>query len=114
MNRPIFYALKNLNGKNLENVLEILLIHGANPNVQNKCGEIPLLFSFKPGKTSTINLLIKYGADPKITNGAGQNALIFASLFCSVDIVKILLDAFSESVQQKRPKRRHASHFRST
>jgi len=53
---------------NLKSVVEILLLKGADPNIQNKFGNTALHLAYKNDNVFIINLLIEHGADTKLKN----------------------------------------------
>jgi hypothetical protein len=53
---------------NLKSVVEILLLKGADPNIQNKFGNSALHLAYKNDNVFIINLLIEHGADTKLKN----------------------------------------------
>jgi|LakMenE01Jun11ns_1017448.scaffolds.fasta_scaffold9910797_3 ankyrin repeat protein len=53
-------------------VLEVLLEHGFDPNLQNKMGNTPLHNAAYYQEIKYVKLLLKYGGDPKIKNKINQ------------------------------------------
>ena len=53
---------------NLKSVIELLLLKGADPNIQNKFGNSALHLAYKNDNVFIINLLIEHGADTKLKN----------------------------------------------
>ena len=66
-NTLLIYATLN----NLKSLAELLLLKGANPNIQNKFGNSALHIAFKNDNAFIINLLFEYGADQKLKNSNG-------------------------------------------
>ena len=66
-NTLLIYAVRN----NLKSAVELLLLKGADPNLQNKFGNSALHIAYKNGNPYIINLLLEYGADKKIKNKRG-------------------------------------------
>ena len=66
-NTLLIYAVRN----NLKSAVELLLLKGADPNLQNKFGNSALHVAYKNGNPYIINLLLEYGADKKIKNKRG-------------------------------------------
>lgn len=60
--------------------MQILLDHGADPNVQNSQGDTPLICATKyaGGKAATVELLVKAGSDLGIRDNNGKTALDYA------------------------------------
>ena len=53
---------------NLKSIVELLLLKGADPNIQNKFGNSALHIAYKNDNVFIINLLIEHGADTKLKN----------------------------------------------
>ena len=53
---------------NLKSVIELLLLKGADPNIQNKFGNSALHLAYNNDNVFIINLLIEHGADTKLKN----------------------------------------------
>ena len=66
-NTLLIYATQN----NLKSVVELLLLKGADPNIQNKFGNSALHIAYKNDNAFIINLLFEHGADQKIKNSNG-------------------------------------------
>ena len=49
-------------------MVELLLLKGANPNIQNKFGNSALHIAFKNDNAFIINLLLEYNAEQKLKN----------------------------------------------
>ena len=56
---------------NLKSLVELLLLKGADPNIQNNFGNTALHIAFKNDNVFIINLLLEYKADQKIKNDNG-------------------------------------------
>ena len=56
---PLFHAAEN----NLYPICELLLVHGANPNMQNYSGNTAVHAASGRGYTNIVALLVKHGAD---------------------------------------------------
>ena len=68
-------------------IIELLLKHGADPNVGNAQGMRPLataLLKKHPEQKHILKLLLEYGADPALGDKPGQAALDVAKL-CQVE-----------------------------
>ena len=74
------YALNAAAVENEVDVIRILVDHKANPNVQNRQGDTPLICATKyaGGKAETVELLVKAGTDLSIRDNSGKTALDYA------------------------------------
>ena len=88
-NPPILEEAVNYGNKE---VVELLLKHGANPNIENKDGATPLYVASKSykNKKDIVELLLKYGADPNYYE-SGRAPISAASNNGHTDIVELLL-----------------------
>ena len=66
-NTLLIYATQN----NLKSLVELLLLKGADPNLQNKFGNSALHIAFKNDNAFIINLLLQYKAEQKLKNTNG-------------------------------------------
>jgi len=81
--------------------IQVLLDHGADPNVSNEFGTTPLLFSAaqsvkgqaQPISGQVIKLLLQHGANVNAQAINGRNALMAAAGSGSIENVQILLAA---------------------
>jgi Ankyrin repeats (3 copies)/Ankyrin repeats (many copies) len=74
-------------------IVQLLLKHGANPNVWNGSLQTPLLFASYRGHLRISQLLIEYGADVNASNMAGLTSLQLALRQGRVEIAKLLLES---------------------
>jgi uncharacterized protein len=71
--------------------MKLLLQHKANPNLENKYGEMPLMLC--TSDLDKMKLLLQYGANINDTSQSGNNALMIACIAgSSYTIVKWLID----------------------
>ncbi|CAC5378399.1 unnamed protein product [Mytilus coruscus] len=64
-------------------VLELLLKHKADPNVQDRKGRTAIIYTLRNLKPKTvIHILLKHGADPLIYDKFGKNAISFIRTEC--------------------------------
>ncbi|CAC5378407.1 unnamed protein product [Mytilus coruscus] len=57
-------------------VIQLLLKHKADPNVQDRKGRTAIMYAVRNLKPKTaVNLLLKHGADPLICDNFGKNAI---------------------------------------
>jgi len=68
-----------LNAIDKPKIVELLLRHGANPNVQNARGETPMHFAVLYKKPELVELLLRHGADPNVQSARGETPLDIAS-----------------------------------
>lgn len=80
-NKSGSYALNNAAVENEVEVIRILLLRGADPNVQNSQGDTPLICATKyaGGKAATVKLLMEAGTDLTIQDNKGKTALDYAN-----------------------------------
>ena len=71
-------------------VVEVLLRHGAKPNIQDKKGWTALMTACQDGNLETAELLLTSGADPNLQNHIGATALILATYYGHQDTVDLL------------------------
>lgn len=86
------YALNAAAVENNTEVIQILLAHGADPNVQNSQGDTPLICATKyaGGKPTTVELLVDAGSDLGIKDNSGNTALDYAKTKGQADAIAIL------------------------
>lgn len=66
-----------------EDIVKLLLLNGADPNIGDNAGVRPLAYLFlkeNVKKDNIIKLLLQYGADPSRQDKPGQNAFDFAKI----------------------------------
>lgn len=83
-------ALQNVLNKAVEwtnniEILELLLKHGANPNIQDKHHAYSLNYAIASGKLEKIDLLLKNGADP---NAKYANQTMLMKIFLNTSLNK--------------------------
>ena len=66
-NTLLIYATQNI----FISIVELLLLKGANPNIQNEFGNTALHIAFSNNNSFIINLLLENHADQKIKNIKG-------------------------------------------
>src|SRR5205807_1494786 len=76
--------------KGRDEVIKLLLEHGADPNVRDAKGRPLLLLD---PTDETVKALLAHGADPSARDGEGQTALMAAARERSAGAVKALLEA---------------------
>ena len=65
---------------NQPDVVQLLLLHGLNPNVQAKGGLTPLHLAVIKGQVGCVHALIDNGADITVKDDQGQDAIAKAEL----------------------------------
>ncbi len=70
------------------NMVELLLTHKANPNIQDNEGQTALMFASDADRAK---LLLKHGANPNLRDNKGRTMLMRAAMAGHADIVKFLL-----------------------
>jgi len=80
-------------------ITELLLSSGADPNIYNVFGEMPLISALRIQNIPMVKLLLRYGASPTKKNLKGENAY-----FCALsNEEKTLLKKSQESKKSKKP-----------
>ena len=84
--------------KNREKYLELLLQHGANPNIKTDL-LTALLYASTHNFTKSIDILLRYHADPNLKTATSSNtALMFAARQGHLEAVQELLQGATSSV----------------
>jgi len=88
--------LANAARYNRQEVVQVLLAHGADPNARSM-GSTALIWASINGSNDLVRLLLDRGADLKATDRQhGMNALQCAAMAGKADTVKLLLDRGAE------------------
>lgn len=74
------------------NVVRILLHHGANPNVGDQNGASPLHLASEIGNLSVVDALLEEGANVNYIDDEGETALFYALRGQHEDVVRKLFD----------------------
>ena len=89
---PLSYAVRSGSRKRGHvPVIQLLLQHGANPNVSVSCRLTPLMYAVQRGDVKAVELLLAHKADVNATTQEGHTALMGASILGSPEIVSLLL-----------------------
>jgi ankyrin repeat protein len=77
-------------------IVEILLLNGASPNVKSKTLETPLHYACQKGNVSKVVLLLKFGANINSPNKHGFSPLdaCFVKSSCTSDVKLLILKCF--------------------
>ena len=89
-NRPS--ALWQAVSENKIESTELLLAHGANPNISDRSGNTPLHLAVAKNQSGTTELLLKSSADVNARNDNGQTPLWMASQQGNTDLARLLLE----------------------
>jgi len=71
-------------------IVEVLLEHGAAPNIREKYGDTPLHYAATFGNSKVVEVLLEHGADPNARNNYGATSLHYAAAFDYPEVVKLL------------------------
>ncbi|AJP74677.1 ankyrin repeat domain-containing protein [Sphingomonas hengshuiensis] len=71
----------------------LLQADDANPNIQDREGNTPLIVAVNQSWAEGVSILMKYRANINLPNAAGESPLIRAVLIHDANIVRMLLDA---------------------
>ncbi|XP_013384855.1 ankyrin repeat and protein kinase domain-containing protein 1-like [Lingula anatina] len=71
--------------------VQLLLQHGADPNIQDWRGRTPLHWAVELGATQCVQLLLQHGADPNIQDGEGSKPLHMAARQDATQCLQLLL-----------------------
>lgn len=74
------------------NIILLLLKHGADINLRSSDGRTPLMWASIHGKLSTIDLLLENGADKDLTDQEGLNCFDHCVIKCHYMAAKFLYD----------------------
>ncbi len=78
----------------------VLLENGADPQIANDMGQIPLVGAAFKGNSAMTRVLIENGADVNARMADGKTALMFAAMFDKVEIIDILLENGADAFLQ--------------
>jgi ankyrin repeat protein len=71
-------------------IVEVLLIHGANVNAKNNMGVTPLHIAVSSGDVKIVKMLIKYGAYVNARDDEGNTPLHYATYFACVRALSLV------------------------
>jgi ankyrin repeat protein len=72
-------------------IVELLIKHGANINVEDKSGETPLLRAVKNGHLNLVLLLIQHGGRVNVQDHLGGSPLAYAIQKRNTELVQLLI-----------------------
>lgn len=87
LNSLVLLAMKN----HRESVMLLLVVAGANPNVQNEDGESPLMVFSSFGPLERVRKMVESGAEVNHQDSQGATALVWAASNNESEIVEYLL-----------------------
>lgn len=76
--------------KNNETIVDVLLAHGADPNIQDTNGKNALLYCATFGLNTIAEKLLKAGANANLKDNTGNRALDYAILRQNETLIKLL------------------------
>lgn len=76
--------------KNNENIVDLLLSHGADPNIQDTNGKTALLYCSTFGINTIAEKLLKAGANANLKDNTGNRALDYAILRQNETLIKLI------------------------
>lgn len=82
-------------------LVELLISHKANVNLQQLDGDTPLIKAASEGFTEIVALLLKNGADVHLTDNLGWTALVWAATNGHKDIVRMLIESHNLSLGEE-------------
>ena len=72
-------------------MMDLLLKHGANPNLGDTHSKTPLHFAASQGDVAAVQALLSHGADANVKDYVGDTPLIAAAYGNNIKVVKLLL-----------------------
>lgn len=76
-----------------DQIVTLLLKHGANPDLKSKDGSTPLISAASMGRLAAVRALAAARPDYTLFDGHGQTVLGVAAVMGYIDIVRVLLEA---------------------
>ena len=98
---PLFFA----SAKGYDQIAQLLIQYGANPNVAGRGGWTPLMVAAMHGQNKNITLLLNAGANLELQHVQGKSALMIAIEFDKIDTVNQLIQRGADVKA-----RRHNTH----
>ena len=77
---------------NHNDVVQLLLDRGADPNMADQDGFTPLFFAVQDGFIDVVQTLLDRGAEPNMVNHDGHTPIEWAATDGHEDVVRLLLD----------------------
>jgi ankyrin repeat protein len=62
----------------MDELIDLALAHGADPNARGPQGKTPLMIAAAHGHVEGIDMLVRAGADPSLVDGGGRGAWAYA------------------------------------
>ncbi len=86
LNTPLMDAAAD----GLDEIVEMLLEAGANPDLISRNGQTALILAIGQGHTASSELLIRAGADTQVVDKLGMTALKYAKLFKNEKLIELI------------------------
>lgn len=105
------YPLHNVAGFGTSRMVKLLLIYGADINLEDDYGFTALFYAIDIDNIETIKLLIEQGADLNHKNNEQISPVYYAKKHKKPEMVKVLLDAGAEEMKSKEKVKVQNSNF---
>ncbi len=90
---PMAVSYQNLHPKTALRCVQLLISHGADPNVPEKTGGAVMEAASSEGSADVLQYLLQHGGNSNSTDSSGRTALMQASENGAVEMVKLLIEA---------------------
>ena len=87
-----------------ERVVELLIQHGAEINLQNSVGDTALMRAAQHGHERVVELLLRHGADINLQNSGGGTALMRAAIGGHERVLELLLQHGTRKIPGMLPR----------
>jgi ankyrin repeat protein len=86
---PLLWALRG-HPPMSDNIVKLLLEHGANPNTADADGDLPLMYAINRGDVEAAQSLVDHGANPNAGDIGGKTLLMHAIAHKHLELVQLL------------------------